>query len=116
MGDAALLVMKPDEHLASDIESHVRETERHFPIGGSALFYVGGSVRLVNPGDYIEVPPFTPHFIVTVGDSDYVSLVVSSPGFDPNNLVSLSGDSEVPEEALAARNTYDHITAALGGS
>jgi mannose-6-phosphate isomerase-like protein (cupin superfamily) len=95
-------------------EYHIGETELHLPISGSARMWVDGEEKEIIPGQVIAVEPETPHFIIP--NKDYVVAVVSLPSFNPENLIPIEAETQLPENMKFDTKYHLGLVAAAGWS
>lgn len=62
------------------------EPEIFYIIQGQGLMSLNGEDRLVQTGELIRIPPFTPHFLTNIGESELQFLSVYSEDFDVAKL------------------------------
>jgi len=60
-------------------------TERYVLLEGSGRVEVGDSIRIVEPGDVVLIPPMVRQRISNVGKADLVFLAICTPRFRREN-------------------------------
>lgn len=93
-------------------EYHIDETELHIPITGKAKMVIGDEEIELEPGKVAVVKPETPHYVIP--ESGYVVAVVGIPGFDPDNLVPIEADTNIPEGKAFDKARYLGLVAVSG--
>ncbi|MFD7450838.1 cupin domain-containing protein [Kitasatospora sp. NPDC059827] len=84
---------------------HTRATELFFVISGSLRVLVGEEVTVLNAGDFLAVPPHTPHAFAAAPGSEADVLFVFAPGMDRFDYLRLLGTvmrGETDPGAIAA--------------
>ncbi|MFE6776520.1 cupin domain-containing protein [Streptomyces sp. NPDC057702] len=92
---------------------HTRATELFFVIGGSLRVLVGEEVTVLDAGDFLAVPPRTPHAFAAAPGAEADALFVFSPGlgrFDYLRLLGrvLRGEADPREIAESAERFDNH--------
>lgn len=82
--------VEPGTRTPTIIHDHAREVV--MVLGGEGTFHVGGVDRVCREGDFVHVPPGTPHFLRTDESSVRFVAVESPPVYQ-------GGDFRVVEEA-----------------
>ncbi|MFG2651128.1 cupin domain-containing protein [Streptomyces sp. NPDC048436] len=70
---------------------HAKATELFFVIGGSLQVLVGDEVTVLNAGDFLAVPPYTPHAFSAAPGSTADVLFVFTPGMARFDYLRLLG-------------------------
>ncbi|MFB8035482.1 cupin domain-containing protein [Streptomyces sp. NPDC056004] len=70
---------------------HTRATELFFVISGSLQVLVGDEVTVLNTGDFLAVPPHTPHAFAAAPGAEADVLFVFTPGMDRFDYLRLLG-------------------------
>lgn len=91
---------------------HRHSSELFFLLGGALRVLVGEEIVLVGAGDFLLVPPQTPHAWGTQEDSGADILIIKAPGtnrFDYFRLVDRirTGDAAA-QEILATQELFDN--------
>ncbi|MFB7912050.1 cupin domain-containing protein [Kitasatospora sp. NPDC056076] len=84
---------------------HTRATELFFVISGSLRVLVGEEVTVLDAGDFLAVPPHTPHAFAAAPGSEADVLFVFAPGMDRFDYLRLLGTvmrGEADPGAIAA--------------
>ncbi|MFE7638905.1 cupin domain-containing protein [Kitasatospora sp. NPDC057518] len=84
---------------------HTRAWELFFVIGGSLRVLVGEEVTVLGAGDFLAVPPHTPHAFAAAPGSEADVLCVFAPGMDRFDYLRLLGSvmrGETAPGAIAA--------------
>ncbi|MGW3182874.1 cupin domain-containing protein [Kitasatospora sp. NPDC001119] len=84
---------------------HTRAWELFFVIGGSLRVLVGEEVTVLGAGDFLAVPPHTPHAFAAAAGSEADVLCVFAPGMDRFDYLRLLGSvmrGETAPGAIAA--------------
>ncbi|MFV2118651.1 cupin domain-containing protein [Streptomyces sp. Act-28] len=106
---------------------HAKATELFFVISGSLRVLVGEEVTTLNAGDFLAVPPHTPHAFAAAPGAEADVLFVFTPGmgrFDYLRLLGrvMRGEADPKEIAESADRFDNHYVdspvwrAALDGS
>jgi quercetin dioxygenase-like cupin family protein len=106
---------------------HTRASELFFVIGGSLRVLVGEEVTVLEEGDFLAVPPHTPHAFAAAPDCEADVLFVFTPGmgrFDYLRLLGrvMRGEADPKEIAESSERFDNHYVdspvwrAALEGS
>ncbi|MET9962826.1 cupin domain-containing protein [Streptomyces sp. NPDC006326] len=106
---------------------HTKATELFFVISGSLRVLVGEEVTVLNAGDFLAVPPHTPHAFAAAPGAEADVLFVFTPGmgrFDYLRLLSrvVRGEADPKEIAESSERFDNHYVdsptwrAALEGS
>lgn len=106
---------------------HTKATELFFVISGSLRVLVGEEVTILNEGDFLAVPPHTPHAFAAAPGAEADVLFVFTPGmgrFDYLRLLGrvMRGEADPKEIAESAERFDNHYVdspvwrAALEGS
>ncbi|MFV0126884.1 cupin domain-containing protein [Streptomyces sp. HMX112] len=91
---------------------HTRATEIFFVLGGALRVLVGEEVTVLGEGDFLAVPPHTPHAFAAAPGSEADVLFVFTPGmgrFDYLRLLGrvMRGESD-PGEIAGSGERYDN--------
>ncbi|MER5297948.1 cupin domain-containing protein [Streptomyces lasiicapitis] len=70
---------------------HTKATELFFVISGSLQVLVGEEVTVLNAGDFLAVPPHTPHAFAAAPGCEADVLFVFTPGMDRFDYLRLLG-------------------------
>ncbi|MFD4398278.1 cupin domain-containing protein [Kitasatospora sp. NPDC058397] len=70
---------------------HTRAWELFFVIGGSLQVLVGEEVTILGEGDFLAVPPHTPHAFAAAPGAEADVLFVFTPGMDRFDYLRLLG-------------------------
>ncbi|MFE6050540.1 cupin domain-containing protein [Kitasatospora sp. NPDC056446] len=84
---------------------HTRAWELFFVISGSLEVLVGEEVTVLGAGDFLAVPPHTPHAFAAAPGSEADVLFVFTPGMERFDYLRLLGSvmrGETPPAAIAA--------------
>ncbi|MER7765778.1 cupin domain-containing protein [Kitasatospora sp. NPDC096140] len=84
---------------------HTRAWELFFVISGSLEVLVGEDVTVLGAGDFLAVPPNTPHAFAAAQGSEADVLFMFTPGMDRFDYLRLLGSvmrGETPPAAIAA--------------
>jgi quercetin dioxygenase-like cupin family protein len=106
---------------------HTQASELFFVIGGALQVLVGEEVTVLKEGDFLAVPPHTPHAFAAAPDSEADVLFVFTPGmgrFDYLRLLGrvMRGEADPKEIAESSERFDNHYVdspvwrAALEGS
>ncbi|WP_069172863.1 cupin domain-containing protein [Streptomyces griseus] len=106
---------------------HTRASELFFVLGGALRVLVGEEVTVLSEGDFLLVPPHTPHAFAAAPGHEADVLFVFTPGmgrFDYLRLLGrvMRGEADPKEIAESAERFDNHYVdspvwrAALGGS
>ncbi|WEV26437.1 cupin domain-containing protein [Streptomyces sp. 71268] len=92
---------------------HTRATELFFVLGGSLRVLVGEEVTTLNQGDFLAVPPHTPHAFAAAPGAEADVLFVFTPGlprFDYLRLLGrvMRGEADPKEIAESAERFDNH--------
>ncbi|MEU0626422.1 cupin domain-containing protein [Streptomyces sp. NPDC005989] len=92
---------------------HTRATELFFVISGSLQVLVGDEVTVLNTGDFLAVPPHTPHAFAAAPGAEADVLFVFTPGmgrFDYLRLLGrvMRGEADPKEIADSAERFDNH--------
>ncbi|MFJ4871509.1 cupin domain-containing protein [Streptomyces sp. NPDC088757] len=92
---------------------HTRATELFFVIGGSLRVLVGEEVTVLEAGDFLAVPPGTPHAFAAAPGREADVLFVFTPGmgrFDYLRLLGrvMRGEADAGEIAASAERFDNH--------
>ncbi|PJN05163.1 cupin [Streptomyces sp. CB01201] len=92
---------------------HTKATELFFVIGGSLRVLVGDEVTVLNAGDFLAVPPHTPHAFAAAPGAEADILFVFTPGmgrFDYLRLLGrvMRGEADPKEIAESAERFDNH--------
>lgn len=92
---------------------HTRATELFFVIGGALQVLVGDDVTILNEGDFLAVPPHTPHAFTAAPGCEADVLFVFTPGmgrFDYLRLLGrvMRGEADPKEIAESAERFDNH--------
>ncbi|QKW06161.1 cupin domain-containing protein [Streptomyces sp. NA04227] len=91
---------------------HTSATELFFVISGSLRVLVGEEITVLNAGDFLAVPPHTPHAFAAAPGSEADVLFVFTPGmgrFDYLRLLSrvMRGEAD-PKEIAESSERFDN--------
>ncbi|MFG2791975.1 cupin domain-containing protein [Streptomyces sp. NPDC048419] len=91
---------------------HTRASELFFVIGGALQVLVGEEVTVLKEGDFLAVPPHTPHAFAAAPDSEADVLFVFTPGmarFDYLRLLGrvMRGEAD-PKEIAESSERFDN--------
>lgn len=91
---------------------HTSATELFFVISGSLRVLVGEEVTVLNAGDFLAVPPYTPHAFAAAPGAEADVLFVFTPGmgrFDYLRLLSrvMRGEAD-PKEIAESSERFDN--------
>lgn len=91
---------------------HTKATELFFVISGSLQVLVGEEVTVLEAGDFLAVPPHTPHAFAAAPGCEADVLFVFTPGmgrFDYLRLLGrvMRGEAD-PKEIAASAEQYDN--------
>ncbi|MFI9045575.1 cupin domain-containing protein [Streptomyces sp. NPDC053427] len=70
---------------------HTKATELFFVISGSLQVLVGEEITVLNEGDFLAVPPHTPHAFAAAPGAEADVLFVFTPGMDRFDYLRLLG-------------------------
>jgi quercetin dioxygenase-like cupin family protein len=92
---------------------HTKATELFFVISGSLQVLVGEEVTVLQAGDFLAVPPHTPHAFAAASASEADVLFVFTPGmnrFDYLRLLGrvMRGEADAKEIAASAERFDNH--------
>ncbi|MFJ8311339.1 MULTISPECIES: cupin domain-containing protein [unclassified Streptomyces] len=92
---------------------HAKATELFFVISGSLQVLVGDEVTVLNAGDFLAVPPHTPHAFAAAPGAEADVLFVFTPGmgrFDYLRLLGrvMRGEADPKEIAESAERFDNH--------
>ncbi|WP_116215386.1 cupin domain-containing protein [Streptomyces olivoreticuli] len=92
---------------------HTKATELFFVISGSLQVLVGDEVTVLNAGDFLAVPPRTPHAFAAAPGAEADVLFVFTPGmgrFDYLRLLGrvMRGEADPKEIAESAERFDNH--------
>jgi len=92
---------------------HTKATELFFVISGSLRVLVGEEVTVLNAGDFLAVPPHTPHAFAAAPGHEADVLFVFTPGmgrFDYLRLLGrvMRGEADFQEIAESAERFDNH--------
>ncbi|WP_326608164.1 cupin domain-containing protein [Streptomyces sp. NBC_01799] len=92
---------------------HTRATELFFVISGSLQVLVGKEVTVLEAGDFLAVPPHTPHAFAAAPCCEADVLFVFTPGmgrFDYLRLLGrvMRGEADATEIAASAKRFDNH--------
>ncbi|TCO30149.1 mannose-6-phosphate isomerase-like protein (cupin superfamily) [Kribbella steppae] len=104
-------IFKPGKEGAPP-HQHKEASELFFVLTGSLRVLTGDDIILLNQGDFLVVPPNTPHAFEAAGDSDTEVLFVlthAKPRFDYYRLLESVYRGETPPAELAkTSDLYDN--------
>ncbi len=104
-------IFKPGKEGAPP-HQHKEAAELFFVLTGSLRVLTGDDIILLNQGDFLVVPPNTPHAFEAAGDSDAEVLFVlthAKPRFDYYRLLESVYRGETPPTELAkTSDLYDN--------
>lgn len=91
---------------------HTRATELFFVISGSLQVLVGEEITLLNAGDFLAVPPHTPHAFAAAPGCEADVLFVFTPGMGRFNYLRLlsrvmRGEAD-PKEIAESSERFDN--------
>ncbi|KOX25010.1 MULTISPECIES: cupin domain-containing protein [unclassified Streptomyces] len=91
---------------------HTRASEMFFVLGGSLQVLVGEELTVLERGDFLLVPPHTPHAFAAAPGAEADVLFVFTPGADRFDYLRLlgrvaRGEADV-EEIAASSERYDN--------
>lgn len=91
---------------------HTKATELFFVISGSLQVLIGEEITVLNEGDFLAVPPHTPHAFAAAPDAEADVLFVFTPGmgrFDYLRLLGrvMRGEAD-PEEIAESAERFDN--------
>jgi quercetin dioxygenase-like cupin family protein len=91
---------------------HTRATELFFVISGSLQVLIGEEVTILNEGDFLAVPPHTPHAFAAAPGCEADVLFVFTPGmgrFDYLRLLGrvMRGEAD-PKEIAESSERFDN--------
>ncbi|MFD8756511.1 cupin domain-containing protein [Kitasatospora sp. NPDC059577] len=84
---------------------HTKAWELFFVISGSLEVLVGDEVTVLGAGDFLAVPPHTPHAFAAAPGAEADVLCIFTPGMDRFDYLRLLGSvmrGETPPAAIAA--------------
>ncbi|MEU9114866.1 cupin domain-containing protein [Streptomyces sp. NPDC048483] len=91
---------------------HTKATELFFVISGSLQVLVGEEVTLLNEGDFLAVPPHTPHAFAAAPGAEADVLFVFTPGMDRFDYLRLLGrvlrGEADPKEIAESAERFDN--------
>lgn len=91
---------------------HTKASELFFVISGSLRVLVGEEIQVLNAGDFLAVPPHTPHAFAAAPGCEADVLFVFTPGmgrFDYLRLLGRVTRGEAdPKEIAASAEQYDN--------
>ncbi|WP_330237507.1 cupin domain-containing protein [Streptomyces sp. NBC_00525] len=92
---------------------HTKATELFFVIGGSLQVLIGEEVTVLEAGDFLAVPPRTPHAFAAAPNGEADVLFVFTPGmgrFDYLRLLGrvMRGEADPAEIAASAERFDNH--------
>ncbi|MFJ2771091.1 cupin domain-containing protein [Streptomyces sp. NPDC087300] len=91
---------------------HTKATELFIVISGSLRVLIGEEITVLNAGDFLAVPPHTPHAFAAAPGSEADVVFVFTPGmgrFDYLRLLSrvMRGEAD-PKEIAASSERFDN--------
>ncbi|MER7350978.1 cupin domain-containing protein [Streptomyces aurantiacus] len=91
---------------------HTKATELFFVISGSLQVLVGEEVTVLNAGDFLAVPPHTPHAFAAAPGCEADVLFVFTPGMDRFDYLRLLGrvlrGEADPKEIAESSERFDN--------
>ncbi|WP_320783036.1 cupin domain-containing protein [Streptomyces sp. CRN 30] len=91
---------------------HTRATELFFVISGSLQVLVGEEVTVLNEGDFLAVPPHTPHAFAAAPGAEADVLFSFTPGMDRFDYLRLLGrvmrGEADPKEIAESAERFDN--------
>ncbi|MFD9906766.1 cupin domain-containing protein [Streptomyces sp. NPDC059063] len=91
---------------------HTKATELFFVISGSLQVLVGDEITILNAGDFLAVPPHTPHAFAAAPGSEADVLFVFTPGMDRFDYLRLLGrvlrGEADPKEIAESSERFDN--------
>ncbi|WP_431683814.1 cupin domain-containing protein [Kitasatospora sp. KL5] len=91
---------------------HTRAWELFFVISGSLQVLVGDEVKVLGAGDFLAVPPHTPHAFAAAPGSEADVLFVFTPGMERFDYLRLLGrvmrGEADPAEIAASSEQFDN--------
>ncbi|MFC7919149.1 cupin domain-containing protein [Streptomyces cinereoruber] len=91
---------------------HTRATELFFVISGSLQVLVGDEITVLNEGDFLSVPPRTPHAFAAAPGCEADVLFVFTPGMDRFDYLRLLGrvmrGEADPKEIAESSERFDN--------
>lgn len=91
---------------------HTKATELFFVISGSLQVLVGEEITVLNAGDFLAVPPHTPHAFAAAPGCEADVLFVFTPGMDRFDYLRLLGrvlrGEADPKEIAESSERFDN--------
>ncbi len=96
--DFGMVVLLPGEDFQTHYHSHIEEN--FFTLEGSAEIYINGEVYQLEPGDFIQVPPKNPHYLINHGATPWKAIFSKAP-FDEKDKTDVQWLPGQPVHSVA---------------
>ncbi len=75
--DFGMVVLMPGEDFQTHYHGHIEEN--FFTLEGTAEIYIKNEVFVLEPGDFIHVPPKNPHYLINRGTTPWKAVFSKAP-------------------------------------